>query len=114
MDNILPIEVRKINFLKKITNFIKKIFYHANNKKQGDLAEIFDGNDEVDSYKGIEEFNSILIKEINQKKTVQEIIPIIEKNPEIMKHLSVHKLEIIDNYYQEQIEEYKNKIAKVS
>jgi len=107
MDNILPIEAKEINFLKKITNFIKKIFYK--NK-----SAINEKSKENDKFYQEEKLNVKLIKEINEKKTLQEIIAIIEKNPEIMKNLDIHKLEMIDNYYKEQIEECKKKIARIS
>ena len=45
---------------------------------------------------------------------MEEIIKIIEKEPELLKKLDIPKLEMIDNYYKEKIAEYKKKLKKTT
>ena len=55
----------------------------------------------------INEINSNIIKDLNRKRKMEEIIQIIERKPETLKKLDIPKLEIIDRYYKEKIIEYK-------
>ena len=43
---------------------------------------------------------------------IEEIVKIIENNPNILENLDISKLEIIDSYYQQKIDECKKKIEK--
>ena len=58
----------------------------------------------------IENKNIEIIKKIDQKNKMEEIINIIEMNPNVLEKLNIEKLKIIDNYYQEKINEYNIKI----
>ena len=68
----------------------------------------------IDLYRveNIDEKNAEIIKKNNQKRKMEEIIKIIEKEPELLKKLDIPKLEMIDNYYKEKIAEYKKKLSK--
>lgn len=115
MNDMLPIAVKKDNIFRKISNLIKQIFYQGRNKKsktKGTMPK--KRNRDFYKVEGSKEKNDELIKEIKQNKTLQDIIKIIERNPEAMKKLDTPKLEIIDNYYQEQIKKYKEKIERIS
>ncbi len=50
---------------------------------------------------------------LKQREKMEEIIAIIEKNPNTLKKLDIRRLEIIDRYYIDKIEKYKNKLAKI-
>ena len=54
--------------------------------------------------------NSV-IKKMNQKQKLEEIIKIIEKNPDILEKLDIPKLKIINKYYKDKILEYEKKLS---
>lgn len=48
----------------------------------------------------------------NQLSIIEEIIQIIEKNPNVLENLDISKLEFIDLYYKRKIIECKKKLKK--
>lgn len=52
-----------------------------------------------------------LRKESENRQKFKEIIDITENNPESLDNLSIKQLRIIDNYYDESLEEINKKIA---
>ena len=58
--------------------------------------------------------NSIdkLKQENKKRENIKEIVEITEKNPEVLNNLSVKQLKVIDNYYDESLEEINKKIAE--
>lgn len=55
--------------------------------------------------------DSSVIKKMNQKQKLEEIIKIIEKNPDILEKLDIPKLKIINKYYKDKILEYEKKLS---
>ena len=54
-----------------------------------------------------------ITKKQSYDRKMKEIIGLIDKNPKILKDLDVDKLELIYNYYNEQIAEYKKRIGNI-
>lgn len=52
-----------------------------------------------------------LRKESENRQKAKEIIDITEDNPELLENLSIKQLRVIDNYYDESLEEINKKIA---
>lgn len=52
-----------------------------------------------------------LRKESKNRQKVKEIIDITENNPDLLENLSIKQLRVIDNYYDESLEEINKKIA---
>lgn len=115
----LPIEIKKENIFKKFFKFVKNIF-KKEPKVQNETVEeeyiIPKERKVTELYKvdNLDEITSSVIEENNKKIKMQEIIDIIEKNPSTLEKLDIAKLEIIDNYYKEKIDEYKKKLANIS
>lgn len=115
MENNLPAVIRKNTILKKMVNFMKNIFKKRKKaKKIPKEVECESKINELYKVADLEENNKKVVKEEIKKEKLFEIIQIIEKNPETLKKMDIHKLEVIDRYYKNEIEEYKKKIAKVS
>lgn len=53
-----------------------------------------------------------LRKESENRQKINEIIDITEKNPGLLENLSIKQLQVIDNYYDESLEEINKKIAE--
>lgn len=116
----LPVEVKRESFFKRIFNFLKRTFgreekcnstYIVNTDSSDKTnAENLKGQYKVEN---LELKNEEVIKRENQRRKLQEIIQIIENNPDSLEKLDISKLEIIDNYYAEKIAENKLKIAKL-
>ena len=51
------------------------------------------------------------MEEILKKYKLKEIIQMIEEHPELLDTLDIPKLEIINNYYKEELEICKKKIS---
>ena len=49
-----------------------------------------------------------------ESKTMQEIIDIIENNPEALEKLSIKKLELIDQYYIDKINQYRQMLDNMA
>lgn len=62
---------------------------------------------------GIDEKNKKLYKSAEDKKKMDEIINLIESNPQILNNLSYSKLEKINELYDKKIEELKAQIIKL-
>lgn len=111
--NDLPAEVKKDNVFKRLYKFIKSFFskYEKNNIVE-DTAVIEKETKIRELYKvaNLEEISSNIINEANKKRTLEEIIQIIEKEPEILKKLDIPKLKVIDKYYKDKIIEYRKKL----
>ena len=65
-----------------------------------------------DDYKidNIDEKNTAIIRKIKKKATLEEIIHMVEKNPNLLHKLDIPKLEIIDKYYKEKIAKIRKKL----
>lgn len=116
MNNNLPIQVNKNGVLGRITTFIRRFLYKTKYKSTENIIQDtkqIENNKFTKNYK-IDNFNEVnenMLKENNRKKTITEIIFLIENNPEILEKLDVPKLKVIDNYYTEKIAECKRKLA---
>ena len=62
---------------------------------------------------GIEEKNKEIYKNINEEKAINDIINMVDKNPDFLDNLSIAELEKINSMYDKKIEELKNKIIKI-
>ena len=125
MNNNLPAEIKKENIFKRLFNFVKKIFkkdtniqiIEQNNNVESVYAEDKKSTNKItELYKvsGLDEVNEEYRKREDNRKRIEEIIQIIEKEPKTIKKLDIPQLEVIDNYYKEKIAECKMKIAKLS
>lgn len=87
-----------------IKNFLANIF----KKKNLMLEEPKEKNSKNSS-----EISNIekLRKENENRQKIKEIIDITEKNPDVLDNLSIKQLRVIDNYYDESLEEINKKIA---
>ncbi len=87
-----------------IKNFLANIF----KKKNLMLEEPKEKN-----IKNSSEISNIekLRKENENRQKIKEIIDITEKNPDVLDNLSIKQLRVIDNYYDESLEEINKKIA---
>lgn len=65
---------------------------------------------EMYKVENIDDVYKKLYEKIKKEQKLDEIIEIIEKNPELLEKISTDKLEIIDNYYTEKI----SKLEKMS
>lgn len=108
----LPVKLKKQNIFEQFYNYIKKFL--KKEKNIGNETIKAKESNMTEKYKvyNIDKINADLIKEVNKKNKMEEIIQIIEKNPEALEKLDIPKLEIIDNYYKERIIEYKRKLGK--
>lgn len=89
---------RIMKIIKNIKNFLCNLFKKSNlmlNKPQA--------NKGVNSNQNNGKINTIqqLKNENKRNRTIQEIVDIIEKNPENLKNLNVEQLKLINNYYVE-------------
>lgn len=109
MDN-LPIKQEK-NVFWKLKNFFKKLFCKSEinfaiNSESNNI-EIEKSPDFSESLK--EDVSYDFVSEIKKKEFLKEI----ENNPDLLKELSLERLEQLDSYYDEVIAEYKEKIDKL-
>ena len=112
MNNKLPIEVKKDNLFTRFFRFLKNIF------KKKDKTDIIQENKVVDNNitlkeNNLEELKTESISKRNPQKVIEEIIQIIEKNPDTLESLNIAKLEIIDMYYKRKIAECKRKLKRI-
>lgn len=112
MNNKLPIEVKKDNFLTRFFKFLTSIF-----KKKDEVCSIQENN-EVDNgitFEGnnLKEIKSESMSKRNPQKVIEEIVQIIEKRPDILEKLDIEKLEVIDMYYKRKIAECKRKLKRI-
>lgn len=114
MDTNLPAIAKKDTVFKKMVNFIKRVFKVRKRSKIEKISRKECANKINELYKVALSNNDKIIKETNRKERLFDIIKIIEKQPEMLEDLDISKLEVIDNYYKNEISEYKKKIAKVS
>lgn len=99
--------------IQKMYTNIKEFFYNIFNKNKLMLEE---PKEEVEAKNKSNEIkiNSIdkLKQENKKRENIKEIVEITEKNPEVLNNLSVKQLKVIDNYYDESLEEINKKIAE--
>lgn len=111
MSNNLPIKFEKQSLVKRIISFLKSFFTKKEKVQEMNKVEPILKQDEAFKNQYIIKENNIkLVKPLSE---IERIIQIIEKEPKTLKKLSVEKLEIIDNYYIEQIAEYKRKVSNM-
>lgn len=93
--------------IQKMYTNIKEFFYNIFNKNKLMLEEPKNKSNET-------KINSIdkLKQENKKRENIKEIVEITEKNPEVLNNLSVKQLKVIDNYYDESLEEINKKIAE--
>ena len=101
------------NWLREICNKIKYFvnnLFHKNNLMLKSSESDYENNME----KAHEKNTIDIIKEDNKRNQLtEEIIEIVEKNPEALKGLSNEKLKFINDYYDEDIKRINNNISKV-
>ncbi len=101
------------NWLREICNKIK---YFVNNLfyKNNLMLKSSESDYENNMEKAHEKNTIDIIKEDNKRNQLtEEIIEIVEKNPEALKGLSNEKLKFINDYYDEDIKRINNNISKV-
>lgn len=112
----LPVEVKKNNIFSRIITFLKNKFGKKQIINSDKINEPMPSkqNSIREAYKvdNIDSINSKIIRENNQKRKMEEIIQLIEKEPSVLNELDVNKLEIIDEYYKRKIIELKRKLAE--
>lgn len=111
MNNKLPIEVKKDNLFTRLFRFLKSVF------KKKEENDVIKENKELDNNitfkeKNLEELKFETITKRNPQKVIEEIIQIVEKNPDTLEKLDITKLEIIDMYYKRKIAECKRKLKR--
>lgn len=96
------------NSIQKIYINIKNFLANILKKKNLMLEEPKEKN-----IKNSSEISNIekLRKENENRQKIKEIIDITEKNPDVLDNLSIKQLRVIDNYYDESLEEINKKIA---
>ena len=77
-----------------------------NNLKRDKFKERFVVND-------IKEANDELLKKMQEEKRMNEIINMVDNNPQMLNNLSITKLEKINKLYDKKIEELDKKIEKL-
>ena len=101
------------NWLREIYNKIKGFvnnLFHKNNLMLKCSESVYGNNEE----KAHEKNTIDIIQEDNKRNQLtEEIIEIVEKNPEALKGLSNEKLKFINDYYDEDIKRITNNISKV-
>lgn len=108
MSSNLPI--KKESKISRFFNYIKALFRKESKENIFQDVEVSDKlNQEatiVDKYKvyGIAE-------KIKRKQTLEQIIDMIEQNPDALYSLDTTKLEIIDTYYKEKIMECRKRLG---
>lgn len=114
MNNKLPIEVKEDNIFKKIFSYIKNIF----NKKDEhhEIKESIKNKDDNEEFYKLKEKlmknNNQYVQKRSSKKIMDEIIELVEENPDMLEKLDIEKLEIIDRYYEQRIIECKEILNK--
>lgn len=117
MSNKLPIKVKKDNiffrFFNYIKNFLKKKTSMQTIEKSEESTRIKKKTRIFEQYKleNLDEVNADIIKEVNRKCKIEEIIRIIEKEPELLKKIDIPKLKVIDKYYKDEIIKYRKKLS---
>lgn len=96
------------NSIQKIYINIKKFLVNIFKKKKLMIEEPKEKN-----IKNSSDISNIekLRKENENRQKIKEIIDITEKNPDVLDNLSIKQLRVIDNYYDESLEEINKKIA---
>ena len=67
--------------------------------------------EDCNKLENLDKVNVNVIKQVNRQNKIEEIIQIIEKEPEMLKKLDIPKLEVIDKYYKDKIIEYRKKLS---
>lgn len=116
MSNNLPIKAEKNNIFKKIILFFKKIFVKEQVVIQPNKKIFAESENKLNEQYKVEdiEFISKVAKRENKKIKLEEIIQIIEKEPQTLEKLELEKLQIIDQYYIDKIAEYNEKLTNMS
>lgn len=96
------------NSIQKIYVNIKSFFANIFKKKNLMLEESKERN--VNNSFNISNIEK-LRKESKNTQKVKEIIDITENNPDLLENVSIKQLRVIDNYYDESLEEINKKIA---
>ena len=112
MNNLL-IKYKSKNIFQKFISFLKNVFKKVpkteikveieNQPLQPTIAEKCKAE-------GIVSKNN----KSGERKTMQEIIDIIEKNPGALEKLSIKKLELIDQYYVDKINQYRQMLDNMA
>lgn len=99
-----------------MNNKFKEVFSHIKNifNKKDELTmkdEIKNEDINVTKEYSIKNDNQYVQKR-NSKTIMEEIIKLVEENPDMLEKLDVEKLEIIDKYYKQKIIERKKILNK--
>ena len=114
--NNLPMKIEEDGFFQRIIKWIKSFFRRDKVVSENSKIEPKEQKRTIMmSYKvkNLENVNSEIIRRNNQRRTLEEIIQIIEKHPSSLWNLDIRKLKLIDNYYKEEIQKYKKKLEKM-
>ena len=111
MEN-LPIKHFQSIFL-KVKNFFKNLFCEFTNKGETDLDK--DGLEIKENV--TEQFTESIKTQITNQALEhfrkKELLEEIEKNPDLLEILSLERLQQLNEYYDEIIADYKEKISKL-
>lgn len=113
MNKNLPIEVKESNIFGKIFTYVKNIFKKSNKQDlPNEETKILDNDKKKKPLFEFENITDNTSKEKNKKQILEEIIGIIEKRPDMLENLEIEKLEIIDMYYKNKVNECRIKLNK--
>lgn len=114
MNNKLPIEVKKDNIFTRLFNFLKSVFKKQDKEtSEKENKELMNKNSDFKE-NNLEKLKFETMTRRNPQKVIEEIIQIIEKNPNVLENLDIEKLEIIDMYYKRKIVACKRKLKNGS
>ena len=114
MKNELLPTVQKDNIIKKIINFLKKLFKKEKVEIKNYVEETNDISEEKNKFLKDIKLPEEKIKEIRDEKEQLELINKIEKDSNILNELSLEKLNQINKYYDKLIEKEKLKLKKLT
>lgn len=107
----------KNNFLK---NFIKRLFnknklIEGPNESLTNTSKSFQKGTlkEQVAVEGIQEKNRELYQKMKEEKNIDDILAMVNRNPDVLENLSISKLEKINQFYDKRIEEMEIKINKL-
>ncbi len=99
--------MQKNNLITRIKQFFRKLFYKKEkNTKKEEMIETIKQNDFRESIE-------TQVKNNYLKEEKKQLIESIEKNPNLLYNLSLSRLENLENYYDELIEQDKLELKKI-
>lgn len=114
MKNELLPTVQNDNIIKKIINFLKRLFKKEKVEIKNYVEETNDISEEKNKFLKEIKLPEEKIKEIRDEKEQLELINQIEKDSNILNELSLEKLNQINRYYDKLIEKEKLKLKRLT